>query len=209
MTKSDTSYDVFVAYSPVDRELAGEIASACSEVGLRAFTGSEVATGASIADTIWEALSECRAVIAIFSRPELAPTMAIELGGARAWNKPIFGVLTDPTRQPPSVGLGDVHLYTPSRIGDLVRAIQASGEVLSSKEREALANIYSEAGVNLDQLAFDPTPLGSLVRRFNRATDKAVTGERLLSELLRMRKQGRLPSSGARTRRARHATGTE
>jgi TIR domain/Nucleoside 2-deoxyribosyltransferase len=190
---SDTATcDVFVSHTAGDRELAREIASACRASGLQPFTGAEIGPGENIADAVWEALSESKAVIAILSRSGLTPSMAVELGGARAWNKPIFGVLTDPTVKPEFVSLGDLHLYTSARIDDVIRAIQSGGAEFSEGDREVLADIYSDTKVSVDQLALDPRHLEGLVKRFGRATGKVVTGERLLSELLRMRKQRKL-----------------
>jgi len=208
MARNSTTYDVFISHSAGDTDVAREIATACGASGLQAFTGAEVKVGKNIADAVWESLSESKAVIAILSRSGLTPSMAIELGGARAWNKPIFGVLTDPTLPPPSVSLGDIHLYTSTRIEDVIRAIQISGEELSEDDRDALANIYSETHVSVDQLALDPRHLEALVKRFIHVSGKIVTGERLLSELLRMRKQGKLVTSGG-TRRAKRHTGTD
>jgi hypothetical protein len=71
-----------------------------------------------------------------------------------------------------------------------------------------LASIYSETKVSVDQLALDPRHLQTIVKRFVRATGKIVTGERLLSELLRMRKQGKLVIRGS-ARHAKRQTGTE
>jgi hypothetical protein len=206
MTRTNTTYDVFISHSAVDKELAAEIASACKANGLKAFTGVEIASGVSIADALWEALAESRAVIAILSRSELTPSMAIELGGARAWNKPIFGILTDPTRQMPLVGFSNIHLYTAARIADVIRQIQLTGEGLSASDRESLASVYAEFDISIDQLAVEPKQLETLAKRFSRATGKIVPGERLLSELLRMRKQGKLARSG---RGSKHRTGTD
>lgn len=118
--------------------------------------------------------------------------MAIELGAARAWNKPIFGILTDPTFTDLPSGLSGIHLYTTGRIEDAIRAIESSGKELSENDRSRLAQLYGEIGVSVDRLALDPRHLEELVKRFSACTGKSVSGERLLSELLRMRKQGKL-----------------
>jgi hypothetical protein len=204
MVRNSTTYDVFISHSIGDRDLAREIASVCIANGLQPFTNAEVPAGMRVSDVLWEALSESKAVIAILSRSKLSPSMAIELGGAQAWNKPIFGVLTDPTLKPELASLGDIHLYASTRIDDVIKAIKASGEDFSEKERNTLASIYSDTNVSVDQLALDPRHLQTIVKRFVRATGKIVTGERLLSELLRMRKQGRLVKGVGSPRQQRH-----
>ena len=72
----------------------------------------------------------------------------------------------------------------------MILAIKSSGKELSEDDRSLLATLYAQIGVSVDQLALDPTHLGDMVNRFISETGKTVSGERLLSELLRMHKQG-------------------
>ncbi len=192
MPGSDKTFDVFISHNAHDADLAREIANLCISNGLSAFTLDEVGGSDKYADAIWDALSESKAVVAIFSASGTSPQMAVELGGARAWNKPIFGILADPARNPAPVGLGPIHLYTPGRIEDVVRAIKTNAAGLNESERAALASTWSELDVSVDQLALDPQQLSNLVRRFKQKSGKIASGEQLLSELLRMRKQGKL-----------------
>jgi hypothetical protein len=133
------------------------------------------------------------------------PWMVFEVGAARSWDKPIYVVVTDPAtiRLPP--GLKGARLYTAGKIQDLVRAIKRSDEPLSEDEMTRLHRLYAEAGVPLDELTLGTERKGSLARRFNRGRDKAMSEERLLSELFRMRKQGvlveRRPPKRSRSRR--------
>jgi hypothetical protein len=186
------SYDVFISHSPTDAKLATEVASACRAGGLDAIAYAELLPGENASDAVWEAVAESRALLAILSPSGPTPSMAIELGAARAWNKPIFAVVTDPSlaRLPP--GLSGIRLYTFGRIEDVIRAIKSTAQDLSQDDRSLLRKLYTEIGVSVDQLALDPRHLEELVKRFNSATGKAAPGERLLSELLRMRKQGKL-----------------
>src|SRR5437867_626522 len=118
-------FDVFISHLATDRELAAEIARVCSVSGLTAFLHDEpVASGDKWSDSLWEALSESKAVIAILPRSGPTPAMAIELGGARAWNKPIFGVLTDPTSRTREIIPQGIHFYSSSRIEDVIREIK-------------------------------------------------------------------------------------
>ena len=125
--------------------------------------------------------------------------MGIEIGAARAWNKPIFAVITDPSSTRLPRALSGIDLYPPARIDDVITAIKLSGEQLSDEDRLRLSKVFADIGVSVDQLALDPRHLQELVKQFKKHTGKRVPGERLLSELLRMRKQGRLTS--------RHSTG--
>jgi hypothetical protein len=208
MARNRTTFDVFISHSAGDTSLAKEIAAACEATGLRAFTGADMEEGKNVSDAIWEALAESKAVIAILSRPELTPSMAIELGGARAWNKPIFGVLTSSTLSPKLINIENNRLYTAARVEDVIHAIRASGGEFTEDERDELATIYAENNISVDQLALNPGKLEALVKRFGHATGKIVAGERLLSELLRMRKQGKL-ATGEGTRRVRRHAGSD
>jgi hypothetical protein len=192
MASKSTAYDVFVSHSARDKHLVRQVASACAANGLRAFIAPVVPAGRNVADAIREALSESRAVIVVLSQRDLPPSMAIEIGGAWAWNKPIHVLLTDPAASPPLPTLSGRPIYTPSRIDDLVRAILRGIEEFSQPDLESLKSVYAETGVSVDELALDAELLETLVSRFARLTGKSATGERLLSELLRLRKQGKL-----------------
>jgi hypothetical protein len=63
-----------------------------------------------------------------------------------------------------------------------------------------LAEIYSDIDVPADRLSQSPRELQELVNRFNAGTKRQLSGSRILSELLRMRKQSKLPRLGTRSR---------
>lgn len=131
--------------------------------------------------------------------------MGIELVAARAWNKPIFAILTDPATAQLPPAMAEIPLYTVGNIDDVIRAIKASGDELSDHDRSVLAELYFEAQTSVDNLALNLEDLHDWVKRFTTMTRKSVPGERLLSELLRMRKQGKLvhgqPASTGRPRK--------
>ncbi len=193
MADVNKTCDVFISHSASDAGLAAELANAFRENGLATITNTDLLPISNPGDTLWEALAESRALLTILSPSGPTPLMGIELGAARAWNKPIFGVVADPTitRLPP--GWTGIHLYPASRIEDVIRSIKLSGKELTDEDRTLLVKLYAEVGVSVDQLALEPSHLEELVRRFSADTGKAVPGERLLSELLRVRKQDRLP----------------
>jgi TIR domain len=198
-------YDVFISHSASDATLAMEVANACRADGLEAITHVELQPRADVSDASWEALAESQALLAILSPSGPTPSMAIEIGAARAWNKAIFAVLTDPssTRLPPA--LAGTRLYPTARIEDVIKAIKTSVLPLSDADRALLAEVYAAVGVTVDQLALDPGHLAKLVGQFNRSAKKNVSGERLLWELLRMRKQKKLtPSRSLARSKPRH-----
>ena len=76
----------------------------------------------------WEALAESRALLTILSPSGLTSSMELEIGAARAWNKPIYGVVTDPSSTVRSAG---VHQSRPvhgrARSGDHPRRSNSCG----------------------------------------------------------------------------------
>ena len=96
MVDARTTYDVFISHSATDADLAKEIASASQASGLNAITYAELLPDTNASDALWDALAESTALLAILPRSGPTPAMSIEFGAARAWNKPIFGVVTDP-----------------------------------------------------------------------------------------------------------------
>ena len=190
MAELSKTYDVFISHSAKDSALALEIANACRESGLEAVTNTELLPGENVSDAIWDAVAESRALLTIVSPTGPTASMAIEIGAARAWNKPIYAVVTDPSSTRIAPALTGVPLYTPGRIQDVITSIRASIEKFSDQDRGVLTELYSELEVSADQLALDPRQLGLLVKKFEKRTGRVVEGERLLSELLRLRKQG-------------------
>jgi hypothetical protein len=201
MAKLRKTFDVFISYSPKDATTALEVATMCRESGLEAFTDMGLPPGDDWSDAIWEALAESRALLTIVSPAGPTPSMAIEIGAARAWNKPIYAVVTEPSSTRLTPGLAGIPLYTTGRLPDVIRSIRASVDQLTDEDRTVLGQIYTEMGVSTDQLALSPRKLESLVKKFTRSRGKVVEGERLLSELFRLRKQGRLAGKRSSVRK--------
>src|SRR5947209_7869480 len=180
MPNHSKTYDVLITHSANDSALATELAKTCRANGLEAITDSELLPGDEASEALWEALAESRALLAVLSPSGPTPSMAIEIGAAQAWNKPIFAIVTELsyTRLPPA--LSGIALYPPGRIDDVIQAVKLSGQQLSDEDRSVLAKVFAEIGVSVDQLALEPTHLQRLVKQFNTRTHKNVPGERLL-----------------------------
>jgi hypothetical protein len=192
MAKSTKVYDVFISHATADSELARQVVEACRESGLAAAMNAELLPGRNPGDAVWDALAESRALITILSSQGPTPAMAIEIGAARAWNKPIYAVVTDPSADYTGVALKGVPRYTAGRLADVIRAIKVGIQEFSEDDSLVLARLYSETTATVDQLALDARQLARLAGSFARASGKRIDGDRLLSELLRMRKQRKL-----------------
>jgi hypothetical protein len=195
MKNAKQPYDVFVACSQSDRHLAAKVADALRSYDLCVFVDSiELPTGASFEETVWEAIAESRALVVTISESPPGAWLLVELGAAKAWNKPIYGV-TSQASLPilPSV-FRDLQVYPISRVDEIARSIVQSGKPLSSHDSKLLGDLYVQVGVPVDQLALQPLHLTELVKLFNKQSERQLSGEQLMSLLLRSRKQGLLPS---------------
>ncbi len=193
-------YDVFISHAATDQHLATEIADSFQSAGLETFHDGSVEPGTDVSDAIWQALAESRAVIAIIS-PDAPPQAMgmVELGAASAWSKPVFLLINGPSSTKLPAALSAYPVYPLSRLEDVIRAIQSGFDPLTTEEREILIEIYLNLRTSMDQISQSPRVLRELTMNFNKSTHKQYSGERLLSELLRMRKRGELPRLGTRT----------
>ena len=194
MSVQTTTYDVFLSYSLTEARTADLVERALVEAGLDVFNPARIDPGLPIQEVLWKALAETAALVVIV-HSERAPgsNTAVELGAAMAWHKPIYIVHAgNGTARPPAY-LERFPAYPMSRIDDVVSSIKRSLRTLSDDEREALREVYAELAVPADQLLANPTSLEDLAREFNSRCHTTYAGERLIQEILRLRKAGRLP----------------
>lgn len=190
-----TSYEVFLSYSKTDAAIADVVRAKLSDAGLSVFAFHKAKLRAdSWQEQIREALVECSAMVLILTRANLiSPNLAVEVGGAWVWKKPIY-VLTQSVRRTeiPSFLRGS-HIVPISKTPDVARSIRRSLRPMSREELTRLKDAYQEFSVSVDNLAVEPAELGKLTDKLNRNGSRRFTPERLLQELLRMRKRGDLP----------------
>lgn len=186
--------DVFISHTASDSHLAAEIAQTLETLGLETFHAGAVELGSDIGDAIWQAIAECRALIAIVSPNIAANAMGmVEIGAATAWNKPVFVLINGPssTKLPP--GLSQYPVFPLSRLEEVIRTIRTGFVPLTEDECTMLVEIYRKLDTPADELSQSPTVLDKLVAEFNHRSHQTYSAERLLSELLRLRKKGQLP----------------
>lgn len=188
------SYDVFISHTPADTALAASLADTFRLNGLEPFTDQEMLTVENWSNAIWEALAGSKALVAILSHAEPSPSMGVEIGAAQAWSKPIYVMVTDPASTRLPVSLAHVRIVSPGGIEEVIHDIKRASIELNDDDRQVLGDVYGQMGVPVDQFALDQRHLRRITEEFHRASGKRLTGERLLSELLRMRKRGTLPA---------------
>jgi hypothetical protein len=194
MTTAIKTYDVFISHSVADRDIARMVARNLESVGLITFHLEVLESGESASEEIWQALAESHAVIAIVSN-ELSSNanVTLEIGAAAAWNKPVYLIVKDPKSTQLTGILQSYPSYPLSRLDDVIRAIQTGFQPLSETDYKALGDVYRKVGVSTDQLSQSSESLRTIASEFQQRTRKAYSGERLLYELFRMRKSGKLP----------------
>ena len=199
-TTLNKTYDVFISHAASDKPVATEIAESLDAAGLNPFYEGSLQPGMDVGEAIWHALAESRALIAVISSDVTPQAMAlVEIGAAVAWNKPVFVLINGPSSTKLPTALESYPVYPISRLEEVIRAIQTGFVPLTDHERERLSEIYLDLSTPTDQLSQSPTTLRELTTTFNKSTRKQYSGERLLSELIRMRKKGELPRLRTRT----------
>lgn len=193
-TQIATTYDVFLSYPLTEAGLADQVVRSLEQAGLDVFWDREIELGENLQDRIWHALAESAALIAIVpSEGPLASNIAVEVGAFKAWCKPIYIIQTTRGHVRLPAYLADCQIYPLSRVDDVVASIKRGLASLTEGECKALADIYGDYGVSADQLVSNPVAIEKFADEFSKRCKKRVTGERLMQELLRLRKSGRLP----------------
>jgi len=196
MSKTRKTYDVFISHSSADAEAARNIAERLRNAGFTAFFwgSSELGEAAApVYDSVWEALAESEALIAIISSDAPSTAIGVEIGAASAWHKPIYIVLNGPASPGISQILRNYPVYPLGRVDDIIRSIRDGLAPLTLDELNILVALYHEIDMPTDQMSREPAALGKLTRLFNKKAGKNYPGERLLREMIRLRKSGKWP----------------
>ena len=195
MSSKPKTYDVFLSYALSDRHTAEKIARVLREAGLDVFDASGLELGADVGDAIWRALGETEAFLAILpSDGAISANNVLELGAATAWRKPIFVVSPGNGSVPIPSYLAKYEIYPTSRIIDVINAIRKGQKPLSRRERDILSDLYVEMRTPTDQLLRRPALLEELAVKYSLRAKSPMSGERLLHEMMRLRKKGGWPA---------------
>ncbi len=192
-TQTTTTYDVFLSYPITESGAANTVSRALEQAGLDVFDvrNSGVADDPPFQETIWRALAESSAMIAIVpSEGPILSAVAVEVGAFKAWNKPIYVIQATSGKINVPTYLADCPVYSLLQVEDVVESIKRGMTSFSEEERAVLTRVYREVGIAADRLLSDPMAIERLAQRFNAECKKRATGERLVQELLRLRKSG-------------------
>jgi hypothetical protein len=192
---SSQGFDVFVSHSAEDRDAAEAVARRLGEAGMSVqFDRDLFVPGRKWESALRKALVESDAfVLLVDSSQPVSPNGTFELGAAMALQKPVFVVQTDGQSGDLPGYLRHYAAFPLAKIERLASSIRDVCEPLANGERESLIAAYQELGVPSDRLLADPLAIEQLGDTFKKRAGRSVPARNLASELLRMRKAGRLP----------------
>ena len=194
MSIASKTIDVFLSHGAHDTGIAGVVKRGLADAGLDVFSVHEVKPGKSFLADMRNALAECIGVIIVLTRSTLeSSSIAFEIGAAMAWNKPVYVVYDGITTKEIPQYLREFRVCHISKILQIVEEISQSQQLFSDEDRESLMSVYQDFGVPTDQLLRKPLALHDLSKEFNQRTGANFAGEKLVQELIRLRKQGKLP----------------
>jgi TIR domain len=199
--------DAFVSGSLFEADSVKRVVRALESAGLGVASVDGLKPGSNWSDEVRSAIAEASAfVLVIDPASELSPNAAVELGAAMAWPKRVFVINASSAQvQLPSF-LSDAAVYPIARVGDVATAILESRRPLTDKDIDTLQRIYTRFGVPTDRLARDPILIDEFVAAFNRTTKSQRTAERLVREMMRLRKEGKWPRLAVKKHRGRRRT---
>jgi nucleoside 2-deoxyribosyltransferase len=194
MSVQTCPYDVFLSYSFTEGRTADLVERALTEAGLNVFNHAKIELGKDLEDVVRSALAESAAVVVVVD-PERPPAHGtlLELGAAMAWEKPIYLVRADAGTVRLPDYLRRFRAYSVSGVDDMVQAVRREAAQLSEADRAVLLAVYAEFGIPLDRLMDEPRHVDALGHEFTARRKKHILGERLVQELMRLRKRGELP----------------
>jgi DNA-binding CsgD family transcriptional regulator len=207
MAKRSQTYDIFISCAFVDANIADIVAARLSRDGFAVFVSHSMASVSAydnLVDALWEALAESEALVAILSGESSSTAQGLEIGAAIAWHKPIYVVSDTSSTKIPRM-IQQYPIYPLSRLDDVIRAIRMGMAPLTDDELSILVRAYRQVGVPSDQLNRNPGALESLRHLFTKEAGRDYSAERLLREIMRLRKSG----SWARLQRTSELTSAE
>ncbi|MHC4396668.1 MAG: hypothetical protein ACYS1A_13535 [Planctomycetota bacterium] len=198
MAKIRKTYDVFLSYSLDLQGQARVIARKFADAGLAVFDLSEIGPAYDIVEETWQALAESWALVALIKPGTMPPSVAVEIGAASAWQKPVYILTETKGKYHVPIYLSKCEVFKSSEIQKVVKLISKGLKPLSDEEKEVLAKAYAKLGVPTDRLLREPASVERLRNVLWKESSLKISGERIMQELLRLRKRARLPKLGRR-----------
>jgi hypothetical protein len=204
MAKLNKTYDVFLSYSLDLRKQARIVAAKLSEAGLAVFDISEIGPRYNLAEEMWQALAESWALIVLIKPGATPPSVAVDIGAAAAWQKPVYIVTTTVGKYQLPKYFSQYEIVHLSGISNLIKSISKGRKPLTDEDRNALKKAYLKLRIPTDQLIREPRYVQKLQQMLRNEYRITISNERMMQELLRLRKSGRLARLRRKNRRSIH-----
>jgi hypothetical protein len=188
-------FDVFVSHSAQGRAAARTVAERLTDAGMSVRLDQDILVpGTNWEGALRKAIVQSDAfVVVVDSGDAIAPNATFELGAAMALHKPVFVVQTNSAHAQVPGFLKHYAAFPLAGIDRLAESIREVSAPLTEKEREILIAAYQHMRTPSDQLLADPTAIEQLRESFRSTAGREVSATHLASELLRLRKSGKLP----------------
>ncbi len=191
---TEAIYDVFVCHGTLDVGIADVVRRAFEAEQLEVFAVHEIIPDDSFMAEVRRALAECHAFVLLLTRSTLqSPDVALEIGMATAWNKPVYVLYDGIAKSEIPVYLNEFHVAPISHLDRIVKEIRGNQQPLTQEQLERLLKVYEEFGIPTDKLLTKPVALRELAHKYNRNGRTSIPAEKLIQELIRLRKQGKVP----------------
>lgn len=192
MAKLSKTYDVFLSYSSDLRGEAKVVSKKFAEAGVAVFDTLDIGPAYNIAEEMWQALAESWALVVLIKPGNIPPSVAVEIGAASAWQKPIYIVTTAEGEYQLPTYISQYEIVKSSEISNLIELISKGRKPLTDKDRDVLKEAYFKLQIPTDQLLREPRHIRKLQQMLRSEYSLTISNERIMQELLRLRKSGRL-----------------
>jgi hypothetical protein len=193
MSKIKKTFDVFLSYSCDSADEAKVIIKKFTDAGFSVFGFSEIGLGKNIIEEIWQALAECWAVVVLIKTETIPPSVAVEIGAASAWQKPIYIIMESKGKHNLPFVFSKYEVFSISEIEKVVNRVQKASRPLNENEQNVLVKVYLKLGIPADTLLMQPASIDRLNDMLQQESGLRLSGERIMQALLRLRKRGNLP----------------
>jgi nucleoside 2-deoxyribosyltransferase len=125
-----TRYDVVLSQFIRDAAVAAVVKQKLSEAGLSVFAGSSLAVpedgeqGSDFANSVWKALDECSALVALLTPAHRdSPSLTVEVGAAWMQRKPVYVLVEGSGSDSVPAHLRRFQVYPLAELSSLIPAI--------------------------------------------------------------------------------------
>lgn len=193
MSKISKTFDIFLSYSHDLTSQSKVIAKKFANNDFIVFDSSEIKPNQNLTAETWKALAESWAIVVLIKPGIMPPSVAVEIGAATAWHKPIYIITVEKDKNQLPLYLLNYRIFEISEIEEVIKRILKSLKPLNNSEREALVEAYQQLGLPTDQLLRHPPSIDLLYQMLSNKLHIELSNERIMQELLRLRKRGKLP----------------